>query len=45
MSCLNFLMSETKILWGQKKKFVGSETKILKANGGAKEKGMCLQEQ
>ena len=24
---------------------VGSEIKILKANGGAKEKGLCLKEQ
>ena len=35
-------------LWGSPQKYlssVGSEIKILKANGGAKEKGMCLKEQ
>ena len=35
-------------LWGSPQKYLpigGSEMKILKANGGAKEKRMCLKEQ
>ena len=35
-------------LWGSPQKYlsiVGSEIKILKANGGVKEKGMCLKDQ
>ena len=35
-------------LWGSPQKYLsigGSEIKILKANGGAKEKRMCLKEQ
>ena len=34
-------------LWGSPQKYlsiVGSEIKILKANGGVKEKGMCLKD-
>ena len=35
-------------LWESPQKYlsiVGSEIKILKANGGVKEKGMCLKDQ